>query len=139
MASPSGSAPGSTRGSAPVAIRMASALISSSPARTVPGPASRPCAVIILTSSAATRAAMSRDWAWARSVIRWYSRAALTVARPLVAMPSPALLKSRAIALEVSMSDLEGTQSVSTQAPPSPSESTTVTSAPSWAATRAAS
>jgi len=43
------------------------------------------------------------------------------------------------IALEVSMSDLEGTQSVSTQAPPSPSESTTVTSAPSWAATRAAS
>ena len=89
--------------------------------------------------SAAIRAVMSRDWARARSVIRSYSRAALTVARPPVAMPRPALRLSSVIALEVSMSDLEGTQSVSTQAPPSPSESTTVTSAPSWAATRAAS
>jgi len=34
---------------------------------------------------------------------------------------------------------LDGTQSVSTQAPPRPSASITVTSAPSWAATRAAS
>ena len=37
------------------------------------------------------------------------------------------------------MSVLDGTQSVSTHAPPSPSLSTTVTRAPSWAATRAAS
>ena len=139
MRSPSGSAPGSTRGSAPVAIRTASALISSSPARTVPGAVSLPFAAITRTSSAATRAVMSRDWARARSVIRSYRRAALTVARPPVAMPSPALRLSSVIALEVSMSDLEGTQSVSTQAPPSPSESTRVTSAPSWAATRAAS
>src|ERR1700678_1506470 len=43
------------------------------------------------------------------------------------------------IALDVSMSVLDGTQSVSTHAPPSPSESMTVTSAPSCAATRAAS
>ena len=87
---------------------------------------------------------MSADWARARSVIRWYSRAALTVAvlameGPPVAMPSPADRLSRVIALDVSMSVLEGTQSVSTQAPPGPSESTRVTSAPSCAATRAAS
>ncbi len=54
-------------------------------------------------------------------------------------MPRSALRLSSVIALEVSISDLDGTQSVSTQAPPSPSESTTVTSAPSWEATRAAS
>src|SRR5580658_9659423 len=134
MRSPSGSAPGSTRGIAPVAIRIASGSICSSPACTVLGPARRPGAAMTLTPSAASLAAMSADWALARSVILLYRRAALTVA-----MPSPADLLSRAIALEVSMSALEGTQSVSTQAPPSPSESTTVTSAPSWAATRAAS
>ena len=89
--------------------------------------------------SAAIRAVMSRDWARARLVIRSYSRTALTVCRPPLAMPSSSLRLSRAIALDVSIRDLEGTQSVSTQAPPSPSESTTVTSAPSWAATRAAS
>src|SRR5271155_1401170 len=139
MRSPSGGAPGSTRGSAPVAIRTASALISASPALTVPGPSRRPLALITLMPSAASRAVMSADWARARSVIRSYSRAALTVARPPVAMPSPADRLSRVIALDVSMSVLDGTQSVSTQAPPSPSESTTVTSAPSWAATRAAS
>ena len=40
---------------------------------------------------------------------------------------------------EVAISVFDGTQSLSTHAPPSPSRSTTVTSAPSWAATRAAS
>ncbi len=40
---------------------------------------------------------------------------------------------------EVAIRVLDGTQSVSTQAPPSPSASTTVTRAPSCAATRAAS
>jgi len=82
---------------------------------------------------------LSRDWARARSVIRSYSRAALTLARPPVAMPSWGARFSIVIALEVSMRVLDGTQSVSTQAPPSPSESTMVTSAPSWVATRAAS
>src|SRR5580658_8263809 len=139
MRSPSGSAPGSTRGIAPVAIRIASGSICSPAACTVLGPARRPGAAMTLTPSAASLAAMSADWALARSVILLYRRAALTVARPPLAMPSPADLLSRAIALEVSMSALEGTQSVSTQAPPSPSESTTVTSAPSWTATRAAS
>jgi hypothetical protein len=37
-----------------------------------------------------------------------------------------------------SMSVFDGTQSVSTHEPPSPSASTMVMSAPSWAATRAA-
>src|SRR5271170_3260623 len=139
MRSPSGGAPGSTRGSAPVAIRTVSALISEWPVCTTPRPARRPLALITLMPSAASRAVMSADWARARSVIRSYSRAALTVARPPVAMPSPADRLSRVIALDVSMSVLDGTQSVSTQAPPSPSESMTVTSAPSCAATRAAS
>ena len=139
MRSPSGRAPGSTRGRAPVATRIASALISVPAATTTPGPARRPWALITLMPEAASRAAMSADWARARSVIRSYSRAALTVARPPVAMPSWADRLSRVIALDVSMSVLDGTQSVSTQAPPIPSESTMVTSAPSWAATRAAS
>src|ERR1019366_9300916 len=134
-----GPAPGGTRDRARVATRIASAWIRSSPAWTVPAPVSRPRAAITLTSSAASRAVMSWDWARARSVIRSYSRAALTVARPPVAMPSRGARFSIVIALKVSMRVLEGTQSVSTQAPPTPSESTTVTSAPSWAATRAAS
>ena len=54
-------------------------------------------------------------------------------------MPRLAEPRSRTIVSEVAMSVFDGTQSVSTQAPPSPSESTTVTRAPSWAATRAAS
>ena len=73
MRSPSVGAPGSTRGSAPVAIRMVSALISVSPAVTTPGrwgPARRPLALITLMPSAASRAVMSADWARARSVIR---------------------------------------------------------------------
>src|SRR6266511_3416983 len=40
---------------------------------------------------------------------------------------------------ELAMKVLDGTQSWSTHAPPAPSASTTVTSAPSWAATSAAS
>ena len=53
--------------------------------------------------------------------------------------PSRDAPSSDAISPDVAMSVLDGTQSVSTQAPPRPSESTTVTSAPSWAATSAAS
>src|ERR1700730_6333428 len=139
MRSPSGGAPGRIRGIAPVAIRMVSALISASPAITTPWRTRLPLAWMTLMPSAASRAVMSADWARARSVIRSYSRAALTVARPPVAMPSPADRLSRVFGLGVSMSVWEGTQWVSTQPPPRPSESTTVTSAPSWAATRAAS
>ena len=40
---------------------------------------------------------------------------------------------------DVAIRVFDGTQSLSTHAPPGPSRSTTVTSAPSWAATRAAS
>ena len=54
-------------------------------------------------------------------------------------MPRLAEPRSSTIVSEVAMSVFDGTQSVSTQAPPSPSESTTVTCAPSRAATRAAS
>ena len=53
--------------------------------------------------------------------------------------PSDAERPSEVIVTDDSISVLHGTQSVSTQAPPRPSASTTVTSAPSWAATRAAS
>ena len=45
----------------------------------------------------------------------------------------------RVMKLAVEISALLGTQSDRTAAPPSPSRSTTVTVAPSWAATRAAS
>ena len=55
------------------------------------------------------------------------------------AIPSPAAPCSRPIVSAVATSVFDGTQSVSTQAPPSPSESTTVTCAPSCAATSAAS
>src|SRR5580658_1417471 len=54
-------------------------------------------------------------------------------------MPRCAVACRNVIAVEVSISDLDGTQSVSTQAPPGPSSSTTVTSAPSCAPTSAAS
>jgi len=54
-------------------------------------------------------------------------------------MPRSADPSIAVIRLDVAISVLDGTQSVSTQDPPSPLSSTTVTSAPSCAATRAAS
>ena len=54
-------------------------------------------------------------------------------------MPSSAELPTSAISSAVAISVLLGTQSVRTAEPPMPSVSTTVTSAPSWAATWAAS
>ena len=54
-------------------------------------------------------------------------------------MPRSAAPCTTDIVVEVAISVLDGTQSVSTHAPPRPSLSTTVTRAPSWAATRAAS
>ena len=46
-------------------------------------------------------------------------------------MPRPGEPCSSPMVSEVAMSVFDGTQSVSTQAPPSPSESTTVTRVPS--------
>ncbi len=131
MRSPSGSAPGISRGRAPVATRIVSALTSVPPAATTPGPASRPWALITLTPAASSSEPTSADWARARSVIRSYSRAAFTVFRPPEATPSRVARWSMVITLDVSMRVLDGTQSVRTHAPPMPSESTTVTSAPS--------
>ncbi|SCE57650.1 AIG2-like family protein [Streptomyces sp. DfronAA-171] len=55
-------------------------------------------------------------------------------------MPSSSYEESKVVITSaVAMRVFEGTQSVSTEAPPRPSQSTTVTSAPSWAPTRAAS
>jgi hypothetical protein len=54
-------------------------------------------------------------------------------------MPSSGAPRNAVTASLVAMSVLLGTQSKSTQAPPAPSRSTTVTSAPSWTATSAAS
>ena len=53
--------------------------------------------------------------------------------------PSSAASETCVITSAVAISVLLGTQSVSTAEPPMPCESTTVTSAPSWAATSAAS
>lgn len=54
-------------------------------------------------------------------------------------MPSSPAEPMSVITSAVAIRVLLGTQSVSTALPPSPSRSTTVTSAPSWLATRAAS
>lgn len=55
-------------------------------------------------------------------------------------MPSSSYEESKVVITSaVAMRVFDGTQSVSTDAPPRPSQSTTVTSAPSWAPTRAAS
>ena len=55
-------------------------------------------------------------------------------------MPSSSYEESKVVITSaVAIRVFDGTQSVSTDAPPRPSQSTTVTSAPSWAATRAAS
>ena len=75
--SPSGSAPGMTRGSPPAEISTTSALISWSPTATTwvppaaPGPSSRPRPRTTLTPSAASRAETSSDCAWASAFTRW--------------------------------------------------------------------
>ncbi len=89
---------------------------------------------------------MSADWSAASCLTRWLTLArstrmpgggvALAVGKltPSSAAPATSVISS-AVAIRV----LLGTQSVSTAEPPMPSVSTTVTSAPSWAATSAAS
>ena len=71
--------------------------------------------------------------------MRPYSRVASTPVVPLDRRPRSAAPFSTVAVLEVSIRVLDGTQSVSTQAPPSPSRSASVTWAPSCAATSAAS
>ena len=94
---------------------------------------------------------MSSDCACASAVTRLFTRARSTPTRssgrspPPAAPPAPSLTPSSpdsavsVITSAVAISVLDGTQSVSTAEPPSPSRSTTVTSAPSCAATSAAS
>ena len=112
------------------------------------GPASVAVPPMTSTPSAATRAVTSDDCARASALIRRCSRVASTGRAPspppspppgLMRIPRSAALFSTVTVLDVSIRVLEGTQSVSTQAPPSPSRSASVTSAPSCAATSAAS
>ncbi len=97
-----------------------------------------------------TDAVMSLDWASASRLTR---RLTLPRSTPCTRaaslsggvssatmMPSSSYEVSKCVITSaVAISVLDGTQSVSTDAPPRPSQSTTVTSAPSWAATSAAS
>ncbi len=90
---------------------------------------------------------MSSDWVRASLVTRALTRARSTLTRPsgpkssdepsrTPSWPDSAVsVIDSAVAIRV----FEGTQSVRTAEPPSPSRSTTVTSAPSCAATSAAS
>src|SRR5690606_2362561 len=65
------------------------------------------------------------------------SRVALAAAS--IRTPRLAPWRNSVTTPDEAMNVFDGTQSESTHAPPAPSASTTVTSAPSWAATRAAS
>ncbi len=102
--------------------------------------ANRPDAGTTVTPSAPSRDAMSLDCWCASALIR-----ALTVVRstagsvPAVPTPTRGASRSAVTRALVAIRVLLGTQSVSTHEPPTPSRSTTVTAAPSWAATRAAS
>ncbi len=84
---------------------------------------------------------MSADWAIARPFTRWFTvaRSRWTVASSAPLRPRAAESRTDVMVPAAAMRVFEGTQSVSTLAPPSPSRSMTVTSAPSCAATRAAS
>ena len=89
---------------------------------------------------------MSEDWSVASCLTRALTRARSTriavAASPSLSRkftPSSAAPDSSLITSAVAIRVLLGTQSVSTAEPPTPSVSTMVTSAPSWAATWAAS
>src|SRR4051812_39645922 len=84
---------------------------------------------------------MSLDWASASFLTRWLTATASTVtaSTPADRMPNRSLCRYPVITSELAMNVLDGTQSVSTQAPPGPASSTRVTSASSCAATKAAS
>jgi hypothetical protein len=86
---------------------------------------------------------MSADCAIASAFTRVFTRGRSTVTTPgalsgpVNEMPSSAASSISAISSAVAISVFEGTQSVITADPPTPSLSITVTSAPSWAATSA--
>src|SRR5258706_7949732 len=84
---------------------------------------------------------MSADWALARRfTLPWTAAAStLTAARPPAWTPKSSASRYPVTTSDEAMKVFDGTQSDSTQAPPAPSASTTVTSASSWAATSAAS
>ena len=89
---------------------------------------------------------MSRDWSAASCLTRSLTRARSTLivvaaspSRSRKFTPSSDASRSSVITSAVAIRVLLGTQSVRTAEPPTPSVSTTVTSAPSWAATCAAS
>ena len=89
---------------------------------------------------------MSDDWSAASRITRWLTRSRSTTtswaASPSWSaklIPSSGAPASSVISSAVAIRVLLGTQSVTTAEPPIPSLSTTVTWAPSWAATRAAS
>ena len=89
---------------------------------------------------------MSDDWSAASCFTRALTRARSTAidvaASPWWSWkltPSSCAVPMSVISSAVAISVLLGTQSVSTADPPTPSVSTIVTSAPSWAATCAAS
>ena len=81
---------------------------------------------------------MSADWSAASCSTRSLTRArsTWTPSSPIIT-PSSLAVETSVISSAVAIRVLLGTQSVSTAEPPMPSESTTVTSAPSCAATRA--
>src|SRR2546430_818729 len=84
---------------------------------------------------------MSADWASANRLTRTCTARAstLTAASPPACTPNSSVSRYEVTTSEEAMNVFDGTQSDSTQAPPAPSASTTVTSASNWAATRAAS
>ena len=147
--SPSGRAESITRGVAPVATSTTSASSSSvvpetSSMDTLEGDTSRPIPRQIRTPTVSSRSSMSRLCAEARSRMRSLTAprsaaASCPLFTPSKRTPSPPATSMRERECEVEIRVLLGTQSVRTAAPPKPSRSTTVTDAPRWAATSAAS
>jgi hypothetical protein len=74
---------------------------------------------------------MSLDWAAASRRTRWWTASASTVTSAAPLIPNCSVSRWAVTTSELAMKVFDGTQSWSTQAPPAPSASTTVTSAPS--------
>ena len=148
MRSPSGTAPGSTRGDPPLAMSTTSASTESTPpdspttstrcARGGWSTLNRPVPDSSVTPSRTSRFAMSSDCCRASCLMRVSTVATSTTTSP-EPVPTPTRGASRMAVTRslVAIRVLLGTQSVSTQAPPIPSRSITVTCAPSCAATSA--
>ena len=139
---PSGCAAGSSLGLAPVAISTAVApMVYAAPAcgvtmtwckcpsvsaPNVARPATRSTPALV------SFAAMSADWAWARRLTRSFTAAPSSATASGVASRTPRLepWRKAVTTSEDAMNVFDGTQSDSTQAPPAPDASTSVTSAP---------